>query len=121
MAFGTDFFYFLWHGWLLAPILAETPLGRLLSRILPIKKLQCAYGAKTDDILMAWNVDQRFVDTLESSVLADNRDVWTDGCLVADDLTGSAAGVLGFTHMRQDLGGSICAGGTLICCFEMVT
>ena len=61
-------------------------------------KLQCAYGAYTDDVLRAWNVDQRFVDTLESSVLADNPDVWTDGSLVADDLTGIAGGAGIYAH-----------------------
>ena len=63
-----------------------------LSRILPIISFCALVEQKTDDTLRAWNVDRRFFDTLESSVLADNPDVWTDGSLVADDLTGSACG-----------------------------
>ena len=39
-----------------------------------------------------------FFDTLESSVLADNLDVWTDGSLVADDLIGSAGGAGIYAH-----------------------
>ena len=53
----------------------------------------------SDEILRDLRVDQHFLDALESSVLADDPDVWTDGSLVSDELTGTAAGGAGvFAH-----------------------
>ena len=51
-------------GFLRWPILAEIPLGRVLSRILPIISFSVRMELKTDDILRAWNVDRRFFLTL---------------------------------------------------------
>ena len=89
----------VWHGWLpaLASAGGDSPWADSVQDIL-YNKLHCAYGAYTDNILYDWNVDQHFLDTLESSVLAD-PDVWKDGSLVTDDLTGIASGGAGvFAH-----------------------
>ena len=85
-----------WHGWL--PALAspggESPWAS--EQDIAENKLHFSGEAYSDDILHDWSVDRHFLDTLENSVLADDPDVWTDGSLVSDDLTGIASGGAGF-------------------------
>ena len=73
----------VWHGWLLA---LATPGGdspwAVSVQDVAYNMLYCAYEAYSDNILHDWKVDQHFLDP----------DVWTDGSLVTDDLTGIAAG-----------------------------
>ena len=102
------------------PILAEIPLGRILSRILPIisfsvhmeLKVMISSGSGTliGALLTLWRAQFLLI-------------IRMFGLMVVLLLMISLAVlvVLGFMRMRLGLGGSIGAADTLIFCLEMVT
>ena len=90
----------LWHGW--RPALAcpggVSPCADSAENIASNRK-ERAHGAYSESIVREWNVDQRFLDGLLDSAVADDPHTWTDGSLVLDDATGIASEGAGvFSH-----------------------
>ena len=79
----------LWHGWLPALDLlgnwAET------AEDLTRNKLEGVYGAYSGDVLLEWVLSRRAEEEFIASHVPQFPNVWTDGSLVADELTGIAS------------------------------
>ena len=91
----------LWHGWL--PALSY-PGGRSswaeTAEDIGLNKLESAYGACSADVLREWNLSRRARQELTALRAPRFPNFWTDGSLVADELTGVASAGTGvFAHM----------------------
>ena len=87
--------------WLpLWPILVVATPGLRLLRILPVHKLESAYGAYSAEVLREWDLSQRSREELSASRAPRYTNVWTDGSLVADEVVGtSSAGAGVYAHV----------------------
>ena len=64
--------------------------------------LESALGAYSSDILQDWDVPQSVDWDSAADRMPPSPDVWTDGCLVRDEVSGSAfagAGVYARLHL----------------------
>ena len=83
----------LWHGWL--PMLSGVNRGSLWALTLAEgagNLLECALGPSTSDLLDAWQLPEGFDSESAAQGVAAEPDVWTDGSLVEDKVSGSSAG-----------------------------
>ena len=96
----------LWHGWL--PALAH-PGGRSpwaeTAEDIAIRRLDCAYGAYSADVLREWDLSQHSREGLFGMRAPRYPNVRTDGSFVADELAGTASAGAGvYAHVS----GSCC-------------
>ena len=93
----------LWHGWLL--LLSGTgggPPRAASADDAAVNMLESALGACPSDTLQGWDVPQGVDWDSAADRTPPSPDVWTDGCLVRDEVSGSAfagAGVYARLHV----------------------
>ena len=88
----------LWHGWL--PLLSGVNVGSPWAQTLAEgagNLLECALGRYSSSMLTEWRFLVDFDVEGASRRVAEEPDVWTDGCLVDDRMSGTSAGAWCFT------------------------
>ena len=88
----------LWHGWLPALDGAGAWAGR--PRTLAFNVLEMCLGSYAQDSSNGWSASDEWVAGVRSGELGASPDVWTDGSLVRDEVSGvccGGAGVFAFT------------------------
>ena len=80
----------LWHGWL--PVLSGTGGGSpwAVGADAAVYVLESALGSCSSDILQGWDVPQSVDWDSAAGRVPPSPDVWTDGSLVRDEVSGSA-------------------------------
>ena len=81
----------LWHGWL--PLLSGAGGGSPWATgadNAAVCMLESALGSYSSDILQDWNVPQSVDWDSAADRMPPSPDVWTDGSLVRDEVSGSA-------------------------------
>ena len=79
-----------WHGWLPGLDGSGRWAGRPSS--LAINRLENQLGGYVSDDLNGWSVTDEWVQSVRSGHLARSPDVWTDGSLVRDEVSGVCSG-----------------------------
>ena len=81
----------LWHGWLLllSGVNGESPWA-VTADDAAVKMLESALGVYSSDIFQGWDVPQS-VDWDSAADRPPHPDVWIDGSLVRDDISGAAS------------------------------
>ena len=86
-------------GFLVSLVSMVPPLGLLMLLIVPVILVESALGRYSSGLLAAWSPPFDFDAVEASSLLPDHPNVWTDGSLVLDQVTGvSSAGAGFFAH-----------------------
>ena len=87
----------LWHGWLpmLSGVNAVSPWAVDASQSAAYL-VEVALGRYSSGLITEWNLSGEFDHDRAASSLPDHPDVWTDGSLVLDRLTGVSSSGSGF-------------------------
>ena len=80
----------LWHGWLLlSGVNGESPWA-VTADDAAVKMLESALGVYSSDIFQGWDVPQSVDWDSAADRMPPHPDVWTDGSLLRDEVSGSA-------------------------------
>ena len=98
---------FLWHGWLpmLSGVNGTSPWAADASESAAYL-VEVALGRYSSELIAEWNPSADFDHDMAVSSLPDHANVWTDGSLVLDRLTGVSSSGAGFSaHQSKDCWG----------------
>ena len=93
----------LWHGWLL--LLSGANLGSPWALSLAegaSNLLEVALGSYSSALLLHWHLPDGFDAESAAQGVAKEPDVWTDGSMVEDKVSGSSSAGAGFSTGRSD-------------------
>ena len=96
----------LWHGWLplLSGIHVASPWAASASESASYL-VEAALGSYSSGMIADWGPSDEFDRVEVASSLSDHPDVWTDGSLILDRVTGvSSSGAGFFAHQSGDFG-----------------
>ena len=110
----------LWHGWLpmLSGVNGASPWAVDASESAAYL-VEVALGRYSSGLITEWGPSDDFDHDDAAASLTDHPDVWTDGSLVLDRLTGvSSSGSGFFAHQAECFGGVV--GGAMLMVFTLV-
>ena len=94
----------LWHGWLpvLSGVNGASPWAADASESAG-HLVEVALGRCSSDLLAGWGPSNEKIEVEAASLMPDHPNVWTDGSLVLDQVTGvSSSGAVFFAHQTED-------------------
>ena len=111
---------FLWHGLLpmLSGVNGASPWAVDASESAAYL-LEVALGRYSSGLISDWIPSDVFDHDMAASSLSDHPDVWTDGSLVLDHLTGVSSSGSGFFAHRLNISGGI-VGGVMLMVFVLI-
>ena len=105
----------LWHGWLplLSGVNGASPWALNASESASYL-IEVALGRYSSGLITEWSLSDEFDRDRAASSLPDHPDVWTDGSLVLDRLTGVSSSGSGFLLIKLSIFGGIVSGVMLM-------
>ena len=91
------------------------------SPALAVNILESRLGGYVCEDFNGWSITDDWVQSVRTGSLSDVPDVWTDGSLVRDEVSGICSGGAGFFVLPLDLAGFGGLGGIWNCSHRMVT
>ena len=83
-------------GFLCFLVLTGPPLGLLMLLKVPASWLRLRWGVVSSYLLAGWGPSDEFDEAGAASSMPDHPNVWTDGSLVLDEVTGISSSGAGF-------------------------
>ena len=89
-------------GFLCCPVSLELPPGRLVQMRVPVALLKLRLGVIRLGFVAQWGPPDEFDEAEAASLIPDHPNVWTDGSLHLDQVTGvSSSGAGFFAHLSE--------------------